>query len=210
MTLARKYDEIMSHLVVTDAMRSRILEQLESAGQPTPSSRTPLLLRRTLAAACLAIVLAGISVLPRITSPQPVETPSGPITVVPNLQEVSSAQALSALVGFSVSDLKALPFLVEQSTYTAYGDTLAQIRCEGDSQWALFRKSAGTEDNSGDYTTYTAQTSYDQDGLTVILKGDAEQSYVLALWTDGSYTCSLRLSQPLTAEQWDQVISANR
>ena len=130
--------------------------------------------------------------------------------MVPNLQEVSSAQALSALVGFSVSDLKALPFLVEQSTYTAYGDTLAQIRCEGDSQWALFRKSAGTEDNSGDYTAYAAQTSYDQDGLTVILKGDAEQSYVLALWTDGSYTCSLRLSQPLTAEQWDQVISANR
>ena len=69
MTLARKYDEIMSHLVVTDAMRSRILEQLESAGQPAPSSRTPLLLRRTLAtAACLAVVLAGISVLPRIAS----------------------------------------------------------------------------------------------------------------------------------------------
>ena len=86
--MARKYDEIMSHLVVTDAMRSRILEQLESAGQPAPSSRNPLLLRRTLAtAACLAVVLAGISVLPRITSPQPVETPSGPITVVPNLQE---------------------------------------------------------------------------------------------------------------------------
>lgn len=211
MTLARKYDEIMSHLVVTDAMRSRILEQLESAGQPAPSSRTPLLLRRTLAtAACLAVVLAGISVLPRIASPQPVETPSGPITVVPNLQEVSSAQALSDLVGFSVSDLNALPFLVEQSTYTAYGDTLAQIRCEGDSQWALFRKSAGTEDNSGDYTAYAAQTSYDLDGLAVTLKGDAEQSYVLALWTDGSHTCSLRLSQPLTAEQWDQVISANR
>lgn len=211
MTLARKYDEIMSHLVVTDAMRSRILEQLESAGQPAHSSRNSLFLRRTLAAAaCLAVVLAGISVLPWITSPRPVETPPGPVTVVPNLQEVSSAQALSALVGFSVSDLKALPFLVEQSTYTAYGDTLAQIRCEGDSQWALFRKSAGTEDNSGDYTAYTAQTSYNLDGLTVTLKGDAEQSYVLALWTDGSYTCSLRLSQPLTAEQWNQVISTNR
>ena len=210
MTLARKYDEIMSHLVVTDAMRSRLLEQLESTGQTAPPSRSVLILRRTLAtAACLAVVLAGISILPRITSPQPVETPSGPITVVPNLQEVSSAQALSALVGFSVSDLKALPFLVEQSTYTAYGDTLAQIRCEGDSQWALFRKSAGTEDNSGDYTTYTAQTSYDLDGLSVTLKGEADQSYVLALWTDGSYSYSLRLSQPLTVEQWNQVISAN-
>lgn len=208
MTLARKYDEIMSRILVTDAMRSRILAQLESAGQP--ASRGPFILRRTLAAAaCLAVVLAGISVLPRIASPQPVETPPGPVTVVPNLQEVSSAQALSALVGFPVSDLDALPFLVEQSTYTAYGDALAQIRCEGDSQWALFRKSAGTEDNSGDYTTYTAQTSYDLDGLSVTLKGEADQSYVLALWTDGSYSYSLRLSQPLTVEQWNQVISAN-
>lgn len=210
MTLARKYDEIMSHLVVTDAMRFRILEQMESAGQPAPSSRNPILLRRTLAAAaCLAVVLAGISVLPRITSPQPVETPPGPVTVIPNLQEASSAQALSALVGFSVSDLEALPFLVEQSIYTAYGDTLAQIRCEGDSQWALFRKSTGTEDNSGDYAAYAAQTSYNLDDLTVTLKGDAEQSYVLAVWTDGDYSYSLRLSQPLTSEQWNQVISAN-
>ncbi|MCI7473861.1 MAG: hypothetical protein MSB10_09320 [Clostridiales bacterium] len=209
--MARKYDEIMSHLAVTNAMRSRILAQLESAGQTAPPSRSVLILRRTLAtAACLAVVLAGISVLPRITSPQPVETPPGPVTVIPNLQEASSAQALSSLVGFPVSDLEALPFLAEQSTYTAYGDTLAQIRCEGDSQWALFRKSAGTEDNSGDYTAYTSQISYGLDDLTVNLKGNAEQSYVLAVWTDGDFAYSLRLSQPLTAEQWIQVISANR
>ena len=209
MTLARKYDEIMSRILVTDAMRSRILEQLEAAGQP--ASRGPLILRRALAAAaCLAVVLAGISVLPRLTSPRPVETPSGPVTVVPGFQQADSAQALSVLVGFPVSDLESLPFLVERSTYTAYGDTLAQIRCEGQSQWALFRKSAGTEDNSGDYTAYAAQTSYDLDGLSVTLKGEGDQSYVLALWSDGSYTCSLRLSQPLTSEQWERVISANR
>ena len=115
MTLARKYDEIMSRILVTDAMRSRILEQLEAAGQP--ASRGPLILRRALAAAaCLAVVLAGISVLPRLTSPRPVETPSSPVTVVPGFQQADSAQALSVLVGFPVSDLESLPFLVERST----------------------------------------------------------------------------------------------
>lgn len=210
MTLARKYDEIMSHLVVTDAMRSRILAQLESTRQTAPPFRSVLILRRTLAtAACLAVVLAGLSVLPRIAPSRPVETSSGVSTAIPNMQEVSSAQALSALMNFPLSDLEGLPFLVAQSTYTAYGTELAQIRCEGEDQWALFRKSPGTGDNSGDYTEYAAQTTYSLGTLTVTLKGADAQSYVLALWTDGSYSCSLRLSQPLTQEGWDAILSAN-
>lgn len=212
MILGLKYNEIMDRLQVTDAMRARVLERLERPGQrASPFPRVRMLRRALAAAACLAVILAGASLLPRFSQqPLPSHTPSGPVTGIPGFQEVSSVQALSQQVGFPVSELKELPFPVERSTYTAYGDTMAQIRCEGQSQWALFRKSAGTEDNSGDYTAYTAQTSYSLDGLSVTLKGEAEQSYVLALWTDGSYTCSLRLSQPLTSEQWERVISANR
>lgn len=210
MTLTRKYNEIMSHIQVNEVMRARILARTETTQSANTGVHTPILLRRALtAAACLAVALAGLSVLPRIAPSQPVESPPGLSTAVPNIQELSSAQALSALVGFPLSDLKALPFLVTQSSYTAYGTTLAQIRCEGESQWALFRKSAGTEDNSGDYTAYPAQTTYSLGSLTITLKGEGSQSYVLALWTDGSYSCSLRLSQPLSQEAWDQIISAN-
>lgn len=209
MTLGRSYEEIMSRIQVTDAMRSRMLKQL--AQTPSASARRPTpILRRALAtAACLVLVLAGLSALPHVVSPQPLETPTGSLTAVPTLQDASSAEALSALVGFPVSEPEGLPFLVETSTYTAYGKELAQIRCEGEGQWALFRKSIGTSDNSGDYTAYAVQYTYHLDRYTVTLKGDAEDSFVLALWTDGNESYSLRLSSGLGQTAWDHLISLN-
>ena len=211
MILGLKYNEIMDRLQVTDAMRARVLARLERPGQRSSVFPHALMLRRALAAAaCLAVILAGASLLPRFAQqPRPSQTPSGPVTGIPGFQDFPSAQALSQQVGFPVSDLKELPFLVERSTYTAYGQTMAQIRSEGEEQWALFRKWAGTEDNSGDYTVYTVQASCQLNGLAVTLKGNAENAYGLALWTDGSYTCSLSLSQPLTEAQWSALISAN-
>lgn len=207
MTLGQSYDELMSRIQVTDAMRARVLHRLE---QEAPSSRSRSRLRPALAtAACLAVLAAGISVLPRMYAQPLLPTPSGPLTVIPGFQDVSSAAELAEAVGFAVSDLQGLPFLVEQSTYTAYNGTMAQIRCEGVDQWALFRKSAGEEDNSGDYTVYAAQLSYNLDGLAVTLKGDTQDSYLLALWTDGNYSYSLKLSASLSQSQWDNLITAN-
>lgn len=210
MTLGRSYDELMSRIQVTELMRARVLHRLEQE-KPAPirPSRRARLRPALTAAACLAVLAAGISVLPRMYTPTPLPTPSGPLTVAPGFQDVSSAAELAKAVGFAVSDLKELPFLVERSTYTAYSGAMAQIRCEGGSQWALFRKSAGTEDNSGDYTAYASELSYDLDGLSITLKGDAENSYLLAIWNDGAYTCSLRLSSPLSQAQWEGLITAN-
>lgn len=210
MILGQSYNELMSRLQVTDTMRTRILAHLEGAGQAASRSRSVLILRRTLAAAaCVAVLLAGASVLPRFTAPAPVPTPSNPVAVLPGFQDVASAGVLADAVGFPVSDLTGLPFLVEQSTYTAYGNTLAQIRCEGGSQWALFRKSPGTEDNSGDYTAYAAQVTYEADGRSITLKGDSRDSYLLAIWSDGTYAFSLKLSTGLSQDQWNTLISAN-
>lgn len=210
MTLGRSYDELMSRIQVTDAMRARVLHRLEQEAPSASRSRSRSRLRPALAAAaCLAVLIAGASVLPRMYTPTPLPTPSGPLTVVPGFQDVSSAAELAETVGFAVSDLQGLPFLVERSTYTAYDDTMAQIRCEGGDQWALFRKSAGMEDNSGDYTAYAAQLSYDLDGLAVTLKGDTQDSYLLAVWTDGTYSYSLKLSSPLSQTQWDDLITSN-
>lgn len=210
MTLGQSYDELMSRIQVTDAMRARVLHRLEQDAPSVSRSRSRPRLRPALAAAaCLAVLVAGISVLPRMYAPTPLPTPSGPLTVTPGLQDVSSAAELAETVGFGVSDLQGLPFLVEQSTYTAYNGTMAQIRCEGGDQWALFRKSAGTEDNSGDYTAYAAQLSYDLNGLSITLKGDTQDLYLLAVWTDGTYSYSLKLSAPLSQTQWDDLITTN-
>ena len=195
MTLGRSYDELMSRIQVTELMRARVLRRLEQEElAPTRPSRRAWLRPALAAAACLAVLAAGISVLPRMA---------------PGFQDVSSAAELADTVGFPVSDLKKLPFLVERSTYTAYSGAMAQIRCEGGGQWALFRKSTGTEDNSGDYTAYASELSYDLDGLSITLKGEDQDAYLLAIWNDGTYTCSLRLSSPLSQAQWDDLITAN-
>ena len=210
MTLGRSYDELMSRIQVTELMRARVLRRLEQEElAPTRPSRRAWLRPALAAAACLAVLAAGISVLPRMYAPTPLPTPSGPLTVAPGFQDVSSAAELADTVGFPVSDLKKLPFLVERSTYTAYSGAMAQIRCEGGNQWALFRKSAGTEDNSGDYAAYASELSYDLDGLSITLKGEDQDAYLLAIWNDGTYTCSLRLSSPLSQAQWDDLITAN-
>lgn len=207
MTLGRSYDEIMSKIQVTDTARERILKRL-SAEVPAPRRRVPMLPGALATAACLAILLAGVSLLPRFSTP-PVATPPGPITAVPDFQDVASAEALSTLLGFPVSDLEELPFSWESATYTAYGQAMAQIRYENGEQWALFRKSAGSEDNSGDYTQYAAQSAETLDGWSIVLKGHTEDDYVLAIWTDGQYVCSLRLSSGLSQAQWQTLIQTN-
>ena len=40
----------------------------------------------------------------------------------------------------------------------------------------------------------------------VTLKGQ-DQRYTLALWTDGTYTYSLRLSTGLSADEWQALLS---
>ena len=42
--------------------------------------------------------------------------------------------------------------------------------------------------------------------LDAELRGDAQDAYTLAVWTDGQYAYSLRLSQGQNAEVWQQII----
>ena len=70
-----------------------------------------------------------------------------------------------------MEELTALPFAVEETTYVSYWNELAEITYTGEGQTAAFRKSPGTEDNSGDYNTYTAIKEIHMGPLTATLKG---------------------------------------
>ena len=96
------------------------------------------------------------------------------------MEEVANAQALADAVGFPVSEAAVLPFEPQTVHYTSYWGQMAQITYEAGEQTAELRKSPGTDENSGDYT--------------------------LAVWTDGQYAYSLRLSQGQNAEVWQQII----
>lgn len=207
MTLSEAYREIMAQITVTDEMRERVLTQVRQAG---PRSRTPspspsTFRRYWAAAACLAVLVAGAAVLPQfLPLAETVPTP-GVVAPIPDFKEVASAQALSEAVGFQVPELTQLPFPVTETTYTAFGSQMAQICYSGADQSLVFRMAAGTDDPSGDYTAYTQTQTAEIGTYTVTLKGD-DGTFSLALWQDGSYSCSIRSSQGYPLEQWEDIL----
>ena len=103
-----------------------------------------------------------------------------------------------------------LPFDVEETTYTSYWGELAEICYAGGGQIADLRTSAGTEDNSGDYTDYPAVTELTVGTVTAELRGEAAERYTLAVWTDGQYAYSLRLSDGQSTEVWQRLLAGVR
>lgn len=103
--------------------------------------------------------------------------------------------------------VKSLPFTPEQTEYISYWHELAEIDYTGEGKTACYRKAAGTEDCSGDYNVYTDVTEFEAGSITVTLKGDAGQ-YTLAIWTDGSYSYSLSLSDGLSLSDWQALMNS--
>ena len=196
----RKYDEIMEKIEVTPEMKTRILSEIDRRQIKMHGySAVPLRLARRIlpVAACIGILVLVLAV-PQIrqnTKPQPDEQP-------PNMegvyapQEVASVEQLATAVGFSVRDIASLKEKAEETTYTAYAD-MAEIVYAWDGQQIYFRKSGGTEDNSGDYNTYAVEKSIKLGNNSVTLKGDRANQFVLAVWSDGTYSYSLGCAKPL-------------
>lgn len=208
--MKKQYDKVMEKIQVTDEMRQRILQHIQ---QTSFEKETAKILRFSqykkllVSAACFAILLLGALTLPFLFKSMPSQGPDllGPAN--PSI-ETSSLQELSKQVGFPVEEPPSLPFSVEETTYTAWGN-LAQIDYVGESQWAVYRKSEGTEDNSGDYRLYESKIEIRAGETWVTLKGNGNQ-YLLALWTDGKYAYSLSLSKGIQAEEWQTLLTQGK
>lgn len=212
----KRYDEIMDHIKVTGDMRSRILENIEAEDIAAKRRRkqTGRAVTKLLSmAACLAVIIAAAAAFrsPAQVStsddlqPNEGDTP-GFVQGGADIVELDSAAALSATIGFEVNDID-LPFTPEQTEYISYWHELAEIDYTGEGKTACYRKAAGTEDCSGDYNVYTDVTELEESGITVTLKGDDGQ-YTLAIWTDGSYSYSLSLSDGLSLSDWQTLIDS--
>ncbi|MGI5964011.1 MAG: hypothetical protein ACOX7N_09965 [Lawsonibacter sp.] len=209
--MKRQYDEVMDRIQVTDEMKARILSQLqEIEWQNNAHSKIIRLSARKKywsAVACVALLLAGAVMLPHLLSESPVVEPPGGVSTVHEITQVNSAEELSELVGFGVADLPCVPFQAAEITYTSYWNELAEIVYQGEEQTATFRKSLGNQDNSGDYNSYAEIRQVDIENMTVTLKGD-EEKYVLAVWSDGEYTYSLKMSSGIAQEAWIELIGS--
>lgn len=202
------YRELMEQVNLTPEARERILTNVQRADlSPQPEKVVPFPRRRQTwrrwasLAACLVVVVAAVLAVPQLRE-QPDTAP--PVQVLPPFRQVDSLDALSEAVGFPVTEVSKLPFDPVSTTYTAYDEGTAEITYTGpNDQTATYRQSLGTADNSGDYTLYKDTQVIPENNAT--LKGQ-DQSYTLALWTDGTYTYSLRLSSALSADAWQALL----
>lgn len=210
--MEKAYDEIMDRIEVSVEMRNRILSNIQAVDLKEPFKkvvRFPAYKKYLSIAACFVVLLVGTIALlnterinnPGVTSPNP-----GVVAPGADIVEAASAEELSKVVGFEVKDISALPFAVEKRTYTAYFQDVAEIRYDGDEQTAIFRKSIGTEDNSGDYNSYDAVEEISVGTISVTLKGTPDL-YTLAVWFDGGYSYSLQLSKGISETEWRGIIS---
>ena len=191
----------MDRVEVTPEMRQRVLSNLEQARKP----KRPALRQLMSLAACLAIVLCcWYAWKPRQQTQ--VENPGA--QGASQIENVASLEALSQKTGVPMKELTGLPFDVEATQYVSYWEELAEIQYFGQTDSLCYRKSHGTEDNSGDYNVYSQVKTLDVSGCAVTLKGGAE-GYSLAAWTDGTYAYSISASKPLTEETFRGLLEAN-
>ena len=203
------YRELMEQVNLTPEARERILTNVQQADlSPQPEKVVPFPRRRQTwrrwasLAACLVVVVAVLVAVPLLRE-QPDTAP--PVQVLPPFRQVDSLDALSEAVGFPVTEVSKLPFDPVSTTYTAYDEGLAEITSTGaGGKPATYRQSRGSEGNSGDYNLYPDTQTLPEQNAT--LKGQ-DGLYTLALWTDDTYTYSLRLSSALSADGWQALLT---
>lgn len=207
MTLRKSYNEIMKKIEVTDAMRSRILQNIQTASPEKKPETIPFPGWKTLlaAAACFAVLLAGVSVFQGLNQPEagpPVDVVANPFT---GSVEFASAEELSEAVGFPVQDLVELPLKASVKTYCALFGTMAQIEYTDGENTVIYRKSMENGDNSGDYNTYDQVETVLVGTVTVTLKGSGGK-YALALWQEGEFSHSISAAPGLSRQEMLRMI----
>ena len=194
-----KYKEVMDRIEVTPEMRQRVLENVQAA-RKTKKKRA--LVRQLVSlAACLAIVLCCWYAW------QPKQEEQG-MQVAPQIENVESVEELSLKTGVPIEELKDLPFDVTEREYVSYWEELAEIQYIGETNSLRYRKSLGTEDNSGDYNTYSQEETLTVSGCAVTLKGNSD-GYSLAIWTDGTYAYSVSVTAPIPEAAFQGLLESN-
>ena len=192
----------MDKIQLTPEMRRRVLRNVEV--KQAKQKKRQLTQRLFTLAACLAIVVCCWYVW----KPKQLDPLEQGMMAVAQIDTVDSLEALTEKTGIPLNELTGVPFTVERTEYVSYWDNLAKIQYFGDTDSLCYRKSPGTEDNSGDYTVYAQEETLKISGNAVTLKG-SDGAYSLAIWTDGSYAYSISVTNPLSEDAFRTLIEEN-
>ena len=188
----------MDKIEVTPEMHQRVLHNIETA----PVKKRGLTQQLFTLAACLAIIVCCWFAW----KPKPSQEQG--VMVTNQIETVERLDGLTEKTGIPMGELTGLPFAVAQTEYTSYWGELAEIQYFGENETLRYRKSLGTDDNSGDYSQYAQETPLPLFGCVVTLKGSAG-GYTLAVWTDGTYAYSINSSSPLSLDAFQTLLEHN-
>lgn len=207
--MSKAYVEIMERIEVTKEMRERVICRAEEAvygntGREAVRKAKKVTRRRKYlaAAACVMLVIMGAAVIPNLQGPWQDTQNGNPVA------ECGSVSELAEKAGFPVSEVSGLPFNISGEKYSLT-DGIAEIEYTGsNNETAVFRKSAGSEDNSGDSTDYDKTvTAFLNHGKTkTTLKGSGN-TYKFASWTRGGYSYSVVMSQGISETKWNKIVA---
>ena len=121
-------------------------------------------------------------------------------------KEYGSAREMSDAVGFEIKDITVVPFEADEVIYRVISGTLAEIMYIGGEEELTLRKSAGSDDNSGDYNEYTIAEALEIGDEKINILG-YEEGFYLATWFDGEYYYSIRSDNPITSETMEEIVA---
>lgn len=125
---------------------------------------------------------------------------------IPNpLTEHASRQEIIKAVGFSVPEITA-PDGYKASVFLDISGETADIRYTNGDKTLYFRMSRGSEDNSGDYNTYSTEKTVQVKNITVKTRGN--DGIQLALWENGGFSYSISTDDSLTEAQVSALVSS--
>lgn len=220
--MSKKYKEIMDQVCVTDEMKQRILQNVKNEMEAPKISRSHFLSygkfsRYISAAACILMLLVGGLTVTKLFDREVMPNESagamasgegqGVAMAVNGMEVLDSAEELSRVLGFPVTDITEIPFEVQNTEYTNGWNEFAQIVYQGEKSEILFRKARGANDISGDYNTYEDVKTITINHAEVTLKGESE-SYSLAIWQQDGFSYSLSMEPGGSEEVFAKMIQS--
>ena len=185
-----RYDIVMENIKVTGEMHDRIMAKINETDFGKCKSKILAFAdykRLISIAACFLILIVGTIVIYNMQNVPAVP----PVQVDPKLVVHNSVDELSKTVGFEVCEIRTLPFIAEEITYTSFMNQLAEIEYSNQDHTLVFRMAVGSEDISGDYTVYTNITRCIVDNRSVTIKGE-DDKYNLAIWESDGFSYSIQ------------------
>lgn len=203
MTLSDKYKKAMDNIMLSDELKSKIIENANSTKK---NNKIKSIYRISSGiAACVAVLLIAVTVFYTNKIDIDEENP-GNVFVGNPMVEVKSIEEARKSVDFEVLVPQKLPKDYEISDIYVINNEIVEIEYKNtEESKIIYRTQKGTEDCSGDYTQYSTEEKIQINGSDVVLKSNMD-SKTLAIWINNKMSYACTFPQEMSKEEIINII----